>query len=80
MTETGVCLRHWNFSHWDLFVICYLYFGISINDQISNKLQAPITNDKNVGLFGTLGFLSLESENHKSQAPKTKQATNLNVQ
>ena len=28
MTETGVCFEHWNFCHWDLFVICYLGFGI----------------------------------------------------
>ena len=28
MTKTWVCLRLWNFDHWDLFVICYLGFGI----------------------------------------------------
>ena len=32
------------------------------------------------GLFETLEFRSLESENHKTQAPKFKQAPNYNIQ
>ena len=72
---------HWDFDHWSLFVICHLGFGIfPATMKCRRGCYLVFQLMTKTGLFGTLGIRSLESENHKTQAPKFKQITSTNIQ